>query len=205
VWADAHHQRTGEWPGLETGIIQEAPGETWKAINHSLRLGSRSLSGGSSIAKLLEDRRGVRNLSNLQLLTEKQILAWAEEQFQRTGEWPTVKAEAVHGAPGETWSAINSSLERGARGLPGGSSLAKLLAQHRSVRKPRQLPPVTEQKILEWADGHYEKTGEWPRMTSGAIPDSSGETWMAVHYALEKGHRGLSGGSSLAQLRIFRY
>jgi hypothetical protein len=199
AWADAHHQRTGQWPGLESGIIQEVPGETWKGINHSLRLGSRSLSGGSSIAKLLEEKRGVRNLSNLPPLTEAQILAWADEQFQRTGEWPKVKAEAIYGTPGETWSAINASLETGRRGLPGGSSLAKLLAQHRGVRKPRQLPPLNEQQILEWADRHYAKTKEWPRMTSGSIPDCLGETWLAVHYALERGHRGLSGGSSLAQ------
>jgi hypothetical protein len=198
-WADAHYQRTGEWPGLESGVIQEAPGETWKGINHSLRLGSRSLSGGSSIAKLLQERRGVRNLSNLPFLTEEQILEWADEQFQRTGEWPKVKAEAIYGTTGETWSAINASLEMGGRGLPGGSSLAKLLAQRRGVRKPRQLPLLTEQQILEWADRHYEKTGEWPRMTCGPIPDCPGETWMAVHSALEKGDRGLSGVSSLAQ------
>jgi hypothetical protein len=128
-WADAHQDRFGEWPGLESGIIQEAPGETWKGINHSLRLGSRSLSGGSSIAKLLAAKRGVRNLSNLPLLTEEQILAWADEQFQRTGEWPKVKAEAISGAPGETWSAINVSLEIGLRGLSGGSSLCEGFAK----------------------------------------------------------------------------
>jgi superfamily II DNA or RNA helicase len=200
VWADAHHQRTGEWPGLESGIIQEAPGETWKGINHSLRLGSRSLSGGSSIAKLLEEKRGVRNLSNLPVLTEEQILAWADEQFQSTGEWPKVKAESINGAPGETWSAINVSLELGGRGLPGGSSLAKLLAKHRRVRNIKGLPPLTERQILVWADEHHGRTGEWPKMTSGAIPQCPGETWMMVQNALQKGLRGLPGGSSLAQL-----
>ena len=199
AWADAYHERTGEWPGLESGIIQEAPGETWKALNHCLRLGSRSLLGGSSIAKLLEEKRGVRNLSNLPLLTEEQILAWSDEQFHRTGAWPKVKAEAVHGVPGETWSAINSSLERGARGLPGGSSLARLLAQHRGVRKPRQLPPLSEQRILEWADRHYENTGEWPNIASGSVGDCPVESWSGINCALERGHRGLARGSSLAQ------
>jgi superfamily II DNA or RNA helicase len=199
-WADAHYQRAGEWPALESGIIQEARGETWKAINHSLRLGSRSLAGGSSIAKLLEEKRGVRNLSNLPLLTEQQILTWADEHFDRTGEWPTVKAEPLHSAPGETWSALNASLEAGRRGLPGESSLAKLLAQHRGARKPRQLPSLTEEQILEWADRHFQRTGGWPAVTSGSIVDCRGETWMAVNQALERGHRGLSGGSSLAKL-----
>jgi hypothetical protein len=199
-WVDAHHDRVGEWPGLESGIIPEAPGETWKAINHALRLGSRSLSGGSSIAKLLEEKRGVRNLSNVPSLTEEQILAWSDEQFERTGEWPKVKAEAIHGAPGETWSAINVSLELGGRGLPGGSSLAKLLDKHRGVRNIKGLPPLTKEQILVWADEYQGRTGEWPKMTAGAIPQCPGETWMTVQNALQKGLRGLSGGSSLAQL-----
>jgi pyrroloquinoline quinone (PQQ) biosynthesis protein C len=200
AWADAHQQRTGRWPGLESGTIQEAPGETWKAVNHCFRLGLRGLTGGSSLARFLEEKRGVRNLSNLPPLTEEQILAWADEQFQTTSKWPKVKAEVVQSAPGETWSAINLSLEIGARGLPGGSSLAKLLAKYRGVRNPKGLPELTEQQILVWADEHYARTGEWPKMTSGVISAYPGETWMTIQDALQRGLRGLPCGSSLARL-----
>jgi hypothetical protein len=34
-------------------------------------------------------------------------------------------------APGEDWRAVNFALYRGFRGLPGGNSLAKLLARER--------------------------------------------------------------------------
>ena len=35
-WADAHHQRTGQWPNRDAGRIVEAPGETWKAVDSAL-------------------------------------------------------------------------------------------------------------------------------------------------------------------------
>ncbi len=39
--------------------------------------------------------------------------------------------------PGETWAA----LDQGAHGLPGGSSLARLLEEHRGVRNKALWPP----------------------------------------------------------------
>jgi len=45
----------------------------------------------------------------------------------RHGRWPTLWRGAIEDAPGETWAAADAALKRGGRGLPGGSSLAKLL------------------------------------------------------------------------------
>jgi hypothetical protein len=39
-------------------------------------------------------------------------------------------------------------------GLPGGSSLARLLARERGVRNRCGLPPLTEAAILRWARAH---------------------------------------------------
>jgi hypothetical protein len=57
AWGDAHHQRMGTWPTRSSGWIAEAPGETWAAVESSLRLGNQGLPGGSSLARLLQEHR----------------------------------------------------------------------------------------------------------------------------------------------------
>jgi hypothetical protein len=49
AWADVHHERTGQWPQIESGRILDAHGETWSAINNALYSGFRGLPGGSSL------------------------------------------------------------------------------------------------------------------------------------------------------------
>jgi hypothetical protein len=139
AWADASHKRTSKWPHVRSGVIEGSAGETWEGIHHALYEGGRGLPGGSSLARLLAQERGVRNRAALPRLTIKQILRWAEAHGRRTGKWPSVTSGRVRGAPGETWIGVNNALRQGWRGLPGGSSLARLLAQHRGVRKK---PPV---------------------------------------------------------------
>ena len=68
-------------------------------------------------------------------LTVKQILAWAKAHHRGTGRWPSAASGPVAEAPGLTWGGIDQALAGGFRGLPGGSSLARLLHLHqRSVR-----------------------------------------------------------------------
>lgn len=52
-WAEAHKERTGNWPTRKAGQIPEAPGETWAGIDLALRLGKRGLPGQDSIFRLL--------------------------------------------------------------------------------------------------------------------------------------------------------
>jgi hypothetical protein len=66
----------------------------------------------------------------------EQILAWADAYRARTGRWPTARSGPVPEAPGETWSGIDRGLRVGGRGLPGGYSLARLLALLRGARPP---------------------------------------------------------------------
>jgi superfamily II DNA or RNA helicase len=200
TWADAFHARTDKWPGPDSGPIEDAPGETWKGVYMALIQGQRGLSKGLSLAAILGKYRGVRNLGNLPDLTEEIILAWADLHYQREGEWPNLKSGCVQEAPDEKWANINASLEQGGRGLPKGSSLAKLLAVHRGKRNRKGLPLLTEDQILQWADKHFEKTGQWPIDNSGPIETAPGQTWKGVNVALSKGLRGLSGGSSLSRL-----
>jgi hypothetical protein len=199
-WADAHHRRFGRWPTTESGAIVDAPGETWKAIDHALRLGMRTLPGDSSLARLLEAKRGVRNIQTLPRFSKKLILAWADAHHRRTGVWPTKADGPIHGARGETWAIVNTALQAGRRGLPGGSSLTRLLARHRGVRNPKSPPGLTLRRILAWADAHHSRTGLWPTRNSGAIPEATGETWAMVDRALRQHRRGLNSRLSLYRI-----
>jgi hypothetical protein len=196
-WADAHHRRTGQWPTAKSGPIHDAQQETWLAVHDALYHGGRGLPGGSSLAQLLTLHRGVRNEKRLPDLTVEMILAWADAHHQRTGHWPNRKSGPIAEAPGETWMAIEHALYRGSRGLPGGSSLTGLLAEHRGRRSRQRLPNLTVEIILAWADAHHQRTGTWPGPESGIIAESPGTTWLAVHKALSQGGRGFPGGSSL--------
>jgi hypothetical protein len=109
--------------------VLAAPGEDWGRVSRALRLGLRGLPGGSSLAQLLTEKRGVRNLQALPDLTIRQILQWADEHHERTRDWPDAKSGNVLVAPGEKWGNIQNALVLGLRGLCGGSSLAQLLAE----------------------------------------------------------------------------
>jgi len=200
-WADDHHARTGGWPNADMGPIVDAPGETWKGVDSALRSRRRGLPGHSSLAQLLAAKRGVRNPRGLRALTAKQILAWADKHYAQTGDWPTADSGAVQAAPGETWIALDSALRGGKRGLPGGSSLAKLLFQCRGRRHRRFPPNLTIDQILGWANAQHQRTGKWPNGDlDSVIPETPEETWTAVESALRNGRRGLPGGDSLARL-----
>ncbi len=200
TWADMHKKRSGKWPTRESGSLDDVPGEAWRNIDASIRQGQRSLAGGSSLAQLLAEERGVRNHLALSRLTKEQILAWADAHLDRTGEWPKGASGPIFDATGETWKGIQMALLKGLRGLPGGSSLARLLAEERAVRNQRDLQPLTATQILKWADGYYERAGQWPQCKSGPVINAPGETWTGIDNALRKGGRGVPGGSSLALL-----
>lgn len=137
AWADDHNRRTGRWPNRTSGSIVVAPGETWAAVDSALFKGTRGLRGGDSLARFLARHRGVRNRSDLPLLSAGQILTWAEAHFQRTGRWPRVKSGSIVDAPGETWAAVDQALRVGQRGLPGGSSLYQLTRRVTSAGRNR--------------------------------------------------------------------
>jgi hypothetical protein len=85
-------------------------------------------------------------------LTVEVILRWADAHHRWTGEWPGTASGPIAGAAGETWDGIDLALRRGNRGLPGGSSLALLLAQHdrcgHTCRGPRSRSWTPEEDEL---------------------------------------------------------
>jgi hypothetical protein len=201
-WADEWFADHGTWPNINSGFIPGTLDDTWGRIDDSLRNGHRGLpkKSGLSLARLLERRRGVRNSEYPPKLSVTEIIEWAKAYQERTGNWPKEDSGPIPEAPGETWLAMDMALRKGRRGLPGGSSIARLLAASCGVRNPQQVPRLTIAKILRWADAYYAQHGKRPTMKSGPIPGAPGESWNAVERALRDGRRGLPGGSSLAQL-----
>jgi hypothetical protein len=95
---------------------------------------------------------------------------------------------------------VDAALRVGGRGLPGGDSLAALLARKRGARKKRNLPALTIKQVLGWADSYHQQTGRWPNHLSGPIAEAPGETWLAIEMALRQGIRGFKKRSTLFQL-----
>jgi hypothetical protein len=202
LWADAHHHGTGHWPTQRSGPIAGI-GLTWTAVAAALRDGLRGLPRGNTLASLLARERGAEPASgphHRRALTPQDVLRWANAHRRKTGRWPSAASGPVHGVPGETWGAINQALLWGRRGLPGGSSLSRLLRARQGGRRVLRQPPLTVHAILGWASAHRRRTGRWPSAASGPIAEAPGETWNGVNLALLAGHRGLPPGGSLSQL-----
>jgi hypothetical protein len=149
---------------------------------------------------------GMRNLRQFQLpvppLTVAEILAWADAYRARKGRFPHAFSGAIPEAPlGTNWRQVDNALRYGLRGLAGGASLAQFLAEHRGHRNIQRLPRLTDARIVRWAVAWKRRTGDWPLIGSGSIPESTaGDTWKAVDIALRQGLRGLRPGRSLPQL-----
>jgi hypothetical protein len=140
AWVDEHHARTGKWPNVKSGPVVGVPGETWVGVELALKRGSRGLPGGSSLHLLLVEQRGIRRTHRPARLTIEEILTWAKQHHRRTGTWPKQKSRKVSDSQEDTWEAIDVALRLGYRGLNGGSSLSRLLAEHgaKGVRGDRR-------------------------------------------------------------------
>jgi hypothetical protein len=222
-WADAHHAATGEWPTHRTGRVVHAPfQESWRGINLALSRGWRGMQGGQCLAWLLHEHRqvkprvsrkgararvNVRHRLNAQrpngrgTFTVAQILLWADQYHAATGLWPKASTTApVLGMPGETWGTIDAALTRGRFGLPGGSSLSRLLLEHRGPVTRVRVPDLTIEEVLAWADANHAAHGRWPDRKSGKVAGSPKHSWSGINVLLKVGGKGLPGGYSLIRL-----
>jgi hypothetical protein len=200
AWADAFRRRTGQWPTIDSGPVAEAPGENWHALHYAVKCGMRGLPSGWSLIRLFAEKRGVHSTAHRPPMTIPQILGWADAHRARHGRWPIATSGLIYDAPHETWHGVNGALYAGNRGLPGGTTLARLLKDERGVSHHKDRVPFHVEGILAWADAHHARTGMWPSLRSGPILESPGDTWKKVDCALTKGRRGLNGVSSVAQL-----
>jgi hypothetical protein len=195
-WADAYHEARGTWPNLKSGRVAESPTYTWFGIDNLLKRGGCGLPGQSSLRRLLFDHRGIRSRGMEPPLSPAAIAAWAEAHHAATGAWPTNQSKQVAAAPEETWARIDYALASGRRGLPGRSSLNRLLAQH----FPAARRVLTLETLLAWGEAHHAVHGRWPTRKSGDVIGAPGENWHNLNQALRYGYRGLPAVTSLAKI-----
>lgn len=127
AWAQAHRDRTGSWPQVKSEAIPEAPGKTWSGVNAALAVGMRGLPGRDSLAQLLLRAFGKRNPADVPRLSITMIREWILRHYRLKNEWPKYTSGSIEGVPGETWCAVDNALSKGRRGLPGGTTLARLM------------------------------------------------------------------------------
>lgn len=199
--AKQHFRREGRWPTAESGEIP-GTGETWQRINAALAQGQRGYPGGDSLPRFLHRELGVVNRLASPRLSIRRILRWVDEHKIRFGSFPTIHDKRAP-SPGESWLAINASLERGSRGLPGGSSLPKLLAEHRGVARGIHRPRLKLATIVGWARAHHKSTGEWPTEGTGKVMGTD-ERWDNIAQCVRLGLRGCPAGWTLKKI-IDRY
>jgi hypothetical protein len=140
AWADAYFAVHKTWPRASHRDVEAAPGVTWQALDEALRKGRCGLRWRTNLSHLLIEHRGRETRCYRPLLSNAQIVAWADAYHKAHGCWPTPSSGTVAEAPRETWMKLNAALYKGSRGLPKGSSLRRLLA-HRTPPTPS--PPVT--------------------------------------------------------------
>jgi superfamily II DNA or RNA helicase len=195
--AKQHHQREGRWPTTESGAIAGTD-DTWQRINAALVQGQRGLVGGDSLARFLHRELGVVHRLASPRLSIRRVLRWLDEHKSRFADFPTIHDKRGP-APGESWMAINAALERGTRGLPGGSSLPKLLAEHRGVTRGIHRPRLKLARIVRWARDHHKVTGRWPTEGAGRIRDTD-ERWDNIAQCVRLGLRGCPSGWTLKKI-----
>lgn len=204
--AAAFCSRNGSYPKCTSRsiVIDGHPGDTWKCYDKALRRGGRGLPGGSSLPKLLKDRFGERNISNLHSLDESFVVDRVAEYFQANGKYPRFddRSQVLNGHPGDTWKRYDSALRNGRRGLPGGSSVADLLERHFGVCNPMNMPELDERFIVDRLIQHKSEFGSLPiaKSNTQVLGGYPCDTWKGYNSALVLGCRGLPGGSSLSKL-----
>ena len=188
AWADAFHARNGQWP-------LQCSGPRHRGTRRDLacdrmppfRLASEGCPAGRACLDCSRGSAAQRSGKDPRPITIPEILQWADAYKERHGRWPDAASGPVPEAPAESWKIITRDLRSGRRGLPARSSIARLLAEHRGRRSVRHLADLTVPQILAWIHEFHARTGRWPTDRSGAIPDSSGETWRSRRSRPQKG------------------
>jgi hypothetical protein len=203
------HEAHGRYPNKdEKEPVPGHPGEKWSHIEAALRAGGRGLPGGSSLAKVREEKFDGINRKNQTPLTEPLIVAWMAAFLKKYGILPTSKERReVPDQPKEAWSRIDGCLHEGCRGLKGGETLIQLGRRHfpkvEPPPKPLAPPKMTEETIVEWMRTFEAKYGVLPKSSEKReVPGHPDKNWTAINTALKQGLNDLPGDSSLAQLKV---
>ncbi len=187
-----NRRRYLRWLGKELGFRRPQDWYRMRTVDIVARYGGRLLKEHSSFCNLMREFLPQLDWDRIDVhrpIRAVEVLAWADAHHARCGTWPTCESGKIAGTD-QTWARVDHCLRGGHRGLPGGSSLAKLLEKQRGVRVGRRPLHLSEKRILAWADAYFAAHGKWPTRDSGPIPGTT-ETWGAVVSAVSNGNRGL--------------
>src|SRR5262249_10741738 len=92
---------------------------------------TKSFGGWSGVGSALRTPFREGTMAHATPLYISQILGWADAFQERTGRWPNLYSGKIWTQRTDNWRRVDSALRLGLRGLPGGSSLARLLAEQR--------------------------------------------------------------------------
>lgn len=187
------------WPTKNSGDATSdfGFGESWSAVDAALKQRGRGLLGGfSNIRSLLVERLGAtpgpcRDSNNI---TEQDIVDASERFRQARGKLPMAgsgdASEFMQTGQYETWARLNSALARGSRGLPGGSSLSKLL--HARGLRDSGARDLGEGEIRKAVALFLAVHGHLPSTKSGDASDYIGRdiTWEAIGAKFRRGEFG---------------
>jgi len=136
----------------------------------------------------------------LKPFTIRQILRWADLHHARTGRWPNTRTGPILDQPDRTWLAVETALIKGSCGLPGGSSLYRLLKARRRINDARMaVPDLTLDQVMRWVDSHFAITGEWPYCGAGPVLDCPEVSWITIDRRMRRGGLSLPRGTTLAR------
>ena len=190
VLADAREEiiRQGREPTL-SGLVQKAMQARKDLPESAFRQVAVEVLAGQEDAAGAQAREAVRREVARRLRILPEIKQAMEEAFAAVlNEFRDATLQK---------SAVLESVGRQVHRVTGGQM--REFAQRLREAAPR---PLTEEQILAWADAHCKRSGKWPHMESGSVVDCPGENWASVNAALQNGHRGLPGATTLAQLLV---
>ena len=127
-WADAHRHRHGTWPTCPIGPHPGGPGRRLAPVNTAINRGQRGL------RRLLAGAPARRPAWGTQRHRPPPADRGADPGLGRRhragpADGPRSGRVRSRRRTGETWQGVQNALYIGLRGLPGGSSIARLLAR----------------------------------------------------------------------------
>ena len=163
---------------------------------------------GYNKRELAESNRGLLIKSNLNYDI---ICGWIERFHVDMGYYPKgVSGSIPYSEDGITWHALDLALTLGWRGLPGNSSLSKLLGERFGIVNKTNTKQYTEKKIKQWIKRYIKDHGVFPIYESGLVEYAEPDGFIPIHWAaintiLRTGGRGLLGNKSLKKLMAQEY
>ena len=189
-----YQEKNGTYPNRNSGQIEGHGSLTWSQVDAAMKKGSRGLPRMGSLQKYISEQYNVRHPKHLPPLPEESILALAVSHFDSFGQWPTARSKTQVPGQMDTWQAIASALNVGARGLPGGDSLGALLRRNgcQGVRTVGRVLSIED--IVFLAREHYGRTGNWPaKKMTGPINGEVGLNWRNIDKALRDRRQRIKG------------